>query len=48
MKKNTKLLGLMIMAVGGVVLVSCFLPPSVLVVVLSILLIAAGFLYFVS
>ena len=43
-KKSTNILGLMIMAVGGMILVTCFLPPTVLVIVLSILLILVGFL----
>lgn len=46
MKKNSKLIGICIMAAGAMILLSCFLPPIVLVYVEAALLIALGFLYF--
>ncbi len=46
MKKNSKMLGLMIMAAGATIIISCFLPSGVLVLLLAALLILVGFLYF--
>ena len=46
MKKHSRMLGLMIMAAGATIIVSCFLPAGVLVLLLAALLILVGFLYF--
>ncbi|MBR5552890.1 MAG: hypothetical protein IKV98_03465 [Clostridia bacterium] len=45
MKKQSKMLGLAIMAAGATVLVSCFMPKGLLVLILAALLILVGFLY---
>ncbi len=46
MRKNSKLIGICIMAMGVTILVSCFLPSVALVCIEALLLIFAGFLYF--
>ncbi len=46
MKKNSKLIGICIMAAGVMVLLACFLPPIVMVCLEAVLLILVGFLYF--
>jgi hypothetical protein len=46
MKRNCKLIGLGIFAVGFVVLVSSFLPLAALVYIEAALLMIAGILYF--
>ena len=45
-KKQCKTIGLMIMAAGATILISCFLPSGALVLILAALLIVVGFLYF--
>lgn len=45
MKKNNKLVGVGIIAAGAMILLSCFLPPVVLVCVEAVLLIVAGVIY---
>ncbi len=46
MKRNGKIIGLGIFAVGFVILLSCFLPMTVLVYVQAALLMIVGILYF--
>lgn len=45
MKKNSKLVGVCIMAAGAMILLACFLPPAVLVCVEAAIMIFVGFLY---
>lgn len=46
MKRNCKMLGICVMAVGVLIFLACFLPPMVMVCVEAVLLVVLGYLYF--
>ncbi len=46
MKRNCKMLGICVMAVGILIFLACFLPPMVMVCVEAVLLVVLGYLYF--